>query len=176
MRPSLPALFHHMRVSRCCLCSDLLNADFAVLNMTTLGTWIILIMWKGIMSGPRVLADVLRKKRRHLLKVFTINHEKKKATVCLIEFWEIDLIYLNLLIQYDGKIKALSVRFCLAVSLCVPWHTSIISSNSYLSLLSGSDGERVKVSFKLVLWHSLHYEVVLTEAMCLDFKQWGMNV
>ncbi len=79
MRPSLPALFHHMRVSRCCLCSDLLNADFAVLNMTTLGTRIRLIMWKGIMSGPRVLADVLRKKRRHLLKVFTINHEKTEG-------------------------------------------------------------------------------------------------
>lgn len=34
------------------------------------------------MSGPRVLADVLRKKRRHLLKVFTINYEKKKESHC----------------------------------------------------------------------------------------------
>lgn len=31
------------------------------------------------MSGPRVLADVLRKKRRHLLKIFTINHEKNEG-------------------------------------------------------------------------------------------------
>lgn len=84
----------------------------------------------------------LGKKGGIFWKYLPLTMKKTKATVCLIEFWEIDLICLNLLIQYDGKIKALSVRFCLAFSLCVPWHTSIISSNSYLSLLSGSDGER----------------------------------